>query len=919
ASGIDVTLVARSIDQSAITLPDAATSLTLLLDGPSFVRTHITVPPAATLVIDSLNGDDTADTLTIPSVAGTKNTYASIGGDGTNSGTITIRGGGLDITARSAGAAIGGGGSLSTTIPGSDAGTVAITGGVVTITQFCADGGDLGTGSCGAGIGGGGDPGLDVGVVATGDGGTIAITGGTVGITQYGNAAGIGAGAHGPVGDITIGGAAVTSTVLKKINQAGEGSAIGSSSGTGRGGRGTITITGGTVRATTTDVGAGIGSSNPGKPIHITISGGDVYAASPVGAGIGSMMGVLGDSIAITGGVVVASGGASPGIGNRVAQVAPDFCLSSAAQVTATSGKSPAFVVKANTCDGYYVNAELDKAPSSSAATTLDVHRGALTTSLTLPAASTHFGYGTNSDVPTNDLVVASNGTVTLGTVVRSKDSSTQLYSIHDPAGYAAHQTATGAQANAAVLPVRLTPFASGVVSVSDVGRTTATFHSTGQLSAGTFREGGFRYSTDAAVDAQGALTGAGVVKVPWSGFSASQITAPVVGLDEATTYYVQTYLSTSLGDLYSAVVAFTTRGATVLDLSATTADGAGYTVTGLTPGLDEYATRFPSSDGVVADPAGVVTFGTDGEYALVQSGVLAAPADVASPKNGTSIIGRLVVPDGVNLTLTLRGIDLTGDLVLVGTATVTLLLDADATFAPGATNTVRGSLVVPRDASGVASLVIDDAGGGAGVLTVTATGADAAGIGGDQTGASAGAITIQGGTVTAAGGSGGGAGIGGAAGGSGATLTIGAGAVVTAYATGSSRPALDADGGNHGTGFSANAMIDVPLPGPISVFRDGYAGGRVSDAIEVLALPAGYRAFAYTTGGTSRTDNLYADLGYAAALGRTDHRAIARSADDAKPVFSAQRLDAYDAVNPADAAGTGVLQLTLRRPPTAG
>ncbi|MCL2316519.1 MAG: hypothetical protein FWC46_05465, partial [Actinomycetia bacterium] len=33
ASGIDVTLVARSIDQSAITLPDAATSLTLLLDG----------------------------------------------------------------------------------------------------------------------------------------------------------------------------------------------------------------------------------------------------------------------------------------------------------------------------------------------------------------------------------------------------------------------------------------------------------------------------------------------------------------------------------------------------------------------------------------------------------------------------------------------------------------------------------------------------------------------------------------------------------------------------------------------------------------------------------------------------------------------------------------------------------------------
>ena len=122
--------------------------------------------------------------------------------------------------------------------------------------------------------------------------GSLTATGGN-------NAAGIGGGFQGNGENITITGGTVNAT-------SNDGAGIGGGLlGSGE----NIAITGGTVNATGTD-GAGIGGGNGGVGKNITITGGTVTAAGGFGnAGIGGGNGSDGENITITGGSVTATGG----------------------------------------------------------------------------------------------------------------------------------------------------------------------------------------------------------------------------------------------------------------------------------------------------------------------------------------------------------------------------------------------------------------------------------------------------------------------------------------------------------------------------------------------------------------------------------------------------------------------------------
>ena len=91
---------------------------------------------------------------------------------------------------------------------------------------------------------------------------------------------------------------------------------FGAGIGGGQGGSGSdITISGGSVTATS-DSGAGIGGgSNGGSGSNITISGGFVTATSSIGAGIGGGFGNTGSNITISGGSVTATSTRGDGIG----------------------------------------------------------------------------------------------------------------------------------------------------------------------------------------------------------------------------------------------------------------------------------------------------------------------------------------------------------------------------------------------------------------------------------------------------------------------------------------------------------------------------------------------------------------------------------------------------------------------------
>ena len=249
---------------------------------------------------------------------------AAIGGGGTktgnggNGGTATVYGGAVEATVTvidvsqsdpdtsqgnnngsfagdSYGAAIGGGGSE--TGNGGNGGTITIFGGTVRAES-----------SCGAGIGGGSG---DIG--GGGIGGNITIFGGTVRAESV-LGAGIGGGSG---GTITISGGSVTATTMtgRSISLFSDmnegrwaGAAIGGGScGGGSGGSsGTITISGGIVTA--------IVSSQPAPGMDPDVP--PKYSAG-IGNGAGTGVSVVGSSkITISGGTVFAQSPDGAGIGD---------------------------------------------------------------------------------------------------------------------------------------------------------------------------------------------------------------------------------------------------------------------------------------------------------------------------------------------------------------------------------------------------------------------------------------------------------------------------------------------------------------------------------------------------------------------------------------------------------------------------
>lgn len=216
-----------------------------------------------------------------------------------------------------------------------------------------------------------------IGMLTGNSNGNITINGGTIEATGGKQGAGIGCygGSSGTVGDILIeesAGEKIHLTATGGTNSgAGIGSGLGSSyqsitiksgvitaasdstsygSGAGIGGSsfdgdtaptlGEIKITGGTVTATGTAYGAGIGGGSKQFP-SITITGGDIHAYGKYyGAGIGGgdKSKVTADSsITITGGTIYAASGSGNGIGAGSGGEAGTVSISGTAAVTAFS------------------------------------------------------------------------------------------------------------------------------------------------------------------------------------------------------------------------------------------------------------------------------------------------------------------------------------------------------------------------------------------------------------------------------------------------------------------------------------------------------------------------------------------------------------------------------------------------------
>ena len=209
-----------------------------------------------------LKYQNTKGTLTIQgdgTLVATGGDHASgIGGvSEKNGGNITIAGGTVTATGGGNGAAgIGGGGSLFNAMGYENSGgNVTISGGIVT-----AKGGYYG-----AGIGGGKGNG--------GNGGNVTISGGTVTAIGGEHASGIGGGKSGKGGNVTISGGTVTA----------EGGEEAAGIGGGRyGNGGDVTISGGTVTAEGGNGAAGIGDGKNGDGVEgsVTISGGSIKASS---------------------------------------------------------------------------------------------------------------------------------------------------------------------------------------------------------------------------------------------------------------------------------------------------------------------------------------------------------------------------------------------------------------------------------------------------------------------------------------------------------------------------------------------------------------------------------------------------------------------------------------------------------------
>lgn len=199
---------------------------------------------------------------------------AAIGGNNTESGgQITINGGKITVTGGSYAAGIGGGRSGN--------GSVTINGGIVTANTYQSS-----SSGC-AGIGGG-----------YSGSGTITINGGTVTATGSAGGAGIGGGGYGAA-TVTIRGGSVTA----KGGESGGGIGSGSGSQINHSYTATVTISGGTVDASTGGgsgyrAAIGCGAYTTGT---VTITGGNVTATATYnGVCIGGMPNDTGTNIVVT-------------------------------------------------------------------------------------------------------------------------------------------------------------------------------------------------------------------------------------------------------------------------------------------------------------------------------------------------------------------------------------------------------------------------------------------------------------------------------------------------------------------------------------------------------------------------------------------------------------------------------------------
>jgi hypothetical protein len=310
-------------------------------------RAGISVPKGSSLTIQGTGalyaeGDDCA---------------AGIGGnENAASGSITISGG--TVTAKSndgwvdgAGAAIGGGRKAS------NAGGITISGGTVKATG----------GKYGCGIGGG----------DSGAAGDITITGGTVTATGGKESAGIGSGneSSSAAGSISISGGTVTASCAgdygegigggdqvaapsitissgAQVTATGGSGAAGIGSGSkAKASNGTITISGGIVKAMTSSNSASAAIGGAARKaeswgdgdVAIVISGGTVTAtASASGCGIGGAQSCDVKSITISGGDITATGGQyAAAIGSGGNSTVRDLTISGG-EVHATGGEKGA-------------------------------------------------------------------------------------------------------------------------------------------------------------------------------------------------------------------------------------------------------------------------------------------------------------------------------------------------------------------------------------------------------------------------------------------------------------------------------------------------------------------------------------------------------------------------------------------------
>lgn len=281
----DLTITNTTSGNCAFALSGSSQADLTLSGSSSFIsgtnRAGLEVPLGTILTIFG----STADSLNV-----TGGKYAAGIGGGYSvtpavSGTITIKGGTINargdatVDGTGAGAGIGGG-------RGGSGGTITIDGGDITATG----------GYRAAGIGGG----------QGGTSGTIIIKNGKITALGTTYSAGIGGGTFRPADSITIEGGTIDATGV------GGGAGIGSGyinqdlSETYSGG--TINISGGDITARALSQGSGIGSGiitniTYSIPTTVTITGGVINASSYSGPGIGSREG----TITISGGTVTAT------------------------------------------------------------------------------------------------------------------------------------------------------------------------------------------------------------------------------------------------------------------------------------------------------------------------------------------------------------------------------------------------------------------------------------------------------------------------------------------------------------------------------------------------------------------------------------------------------------------------------------